>query len=104
MPITQKEQWKILWEKNFLLYLNTTPRTGIFLRHFIQKDKSIRVLELGAGSCRDSYLLSQYNSVVATDYEQSILEIAKSTYSNKNLTIKVEDARDLSFDRNFFKY
>lgn len=55
--MTNNDDWKDLWGRHANAYINTLPRTGIFMRHFISKIDFGRILELAAGSCIESFHL-----------------------------------------------
>ena len=67
--LTEKTEWQDSWLKNLEIYLSKPPRTANFVKHIL-RGKVSSVLELGAGSCRDSRALSHEGyDVIASDFE-----------------------------------
>lgn len=89
-PVIEKSGWDELWNKKLHQYLDTVPRTGIFVGHLFPKARTF--LELGAGSARDSYYLNQvgYHST-GSDYSDAAFDAWRDVYGD-NFPIKLVDA------------
>lgn len=103
-PVTESKSWDALWDQKMAQYLNTTPRTGIFVDVLFPQATSF--LELGAGSARDAYYLSQRGkAATASDFSESALETWKRIYGESFSTKLVDafniDARDRAYDVTF---
>jgi hypothetical protein len=70
-PVTDSVGWDELWRKNLEDYVQGAPRTGVFVHHLFPNARTY--LELGAGSARDSFHLSQLGRVAtASDFSPAV--------------------------------
>lgn len=100
--LSDKLLWTDIWKRHLQAYLKSPPRVGYWISSLFPKHWS--VLEIAAGSARDSYYLSQRGyHVVATDNNGYLIEYLRSfIYPESSLNLQVEDAFALSFpDKSF---
>jgi len=93
--------WSEVWSRYLETYLNAPPRCGFWISSFFSKRYSI--LEIAAGSCRDSIYLSSigYN-VVALDFDSKTLNYLAKRFTNLPLLFVVGDAFALPFENKSF--
>jgi SAM-dependent methyltransferase len=89
--LVDKTEWKESWFKNLELYLSKPPRTANFILSLINRDVKT-ILELGAGSCRDSLMLSRAGfDVIASDFEPATVELLKNRFKEEKIKIEIID-------------
>lgn len=94
--------WVDQWQQKLEGYLKAPPRAGRFIQnHFAKRIGS--VLELGAGSCRDSlHLASRGYSVSASDFNERTMTYLRSRFPDSGVSFSADDSRALPFaDRSF---
>ena len=105
-----KKQWyELLFENYSQKYDNecfTQGTTGEcdFIEKELDFDKSLRILDVGCGTGRHTLELTKRGySVTGIDLSESQLNRAREKAENQNLTIdfRLQDARELTFDREF---
>jgi len=97
----QKDFWNKIWDKYLYSYLNTVPRTGIFLLNFFRNIEHI--LEVGCGSARDSVFLAKKGfEVFAVDFNKNLIFKLQQMFHYRNLRFIVADAFNLSFSDGSF--
>ena len=105
-----KKQWyELLFENYSQKYDNecfTQGTTGEcdFIEKELDFDKSLRILDVGCGTGRHTLELTKRGySVTGIDLSESQLNRAREKAVNQNLTIdfRLQDARELTFDREF---
>ena len=100
--LTEKTEWQDSWLKNLEIYLSKPPRTANFVKHIL-RGKVSSVLELGAGSCRDSRALSHEGyDVIASDFEPRTVEMLKNRFSKEKLKIETIDTFNIIKETNSF--
>jgi ubiquinone/menaquinone biosynthesis C-methylase UbiE len=98
--LTEKGDWKKSWEKNIDNYLAKPPRTANFINYLLSNVIN-SILELGAGSCRDSIALSKFGyNVTASDFEQNTIELLKKKLQLSKVSLEVIDTFNISKDDN----
>jgi hypothetical protein len=103
-PVTDSVGWDELWRKNLECYVQGAPRTGVFVHHLFPDARTY--LELGAGSARDSFHLSQLGKVAtASDFSPAAVEGWRRIYSpdfrGKQVDVFNIDAPESAFDVTF---
>jgi SAM-dependent methyltransferase len=77
--VTDETGWDSLWKVNMAGYIQGAPRTGVFVHRLLPHARTY--LELGAGSARDSFYLSQLGKVVtASDFSAEAVAAWGSVY------------------------
>ncbi len=72
----------------------------VFLPYF---DKNMKLLEIGCGTGLMTLLMSEnVKSIISTDFSEEMIKICKQNNNKENVTFKVEDATNLSFESNTF--
>lgn len=98
-------QWSEAWKRYLESYLKAPPRAGLWLAERFSL-KGLKVLEIGAGSCRDSLFIADMKKgpflVVASDSNKDVLEHVRRRFPESKIEIRQEDAFNLSFDDAFF--
>lgn len=86
------KNWNSVWSQHLEEYYQGAPRAGLWLeRQFPLEGK--RVLEIAAGSCRDSlYLAEQGYDVTATDYLPELVEQVALRHQNSTLKFDCQNA------------
>lgn len=75
------------------------------LKHFYGKSKltKLTLLDVGASTgIIDNELSKHFKKVIGIDIDKNAIKFAKKNFSKQNLTFKVDDAINLSFDNNLF--
>jgi len=103
-PVIESAGWDELWKKNMLSYTKGAPRTGVFLLRLFPNARTY--LELGAGSARDSFYLSQLGkAATASDFSPEAVEQWPEIYSQdfrgRQIDVFDIDAPDAAFDVTF---
>ncbi|HQU32325.1 MAG: class I SAM-dependent methyltransferase [Planctomycetia bacterium] len=95
--------WTDSWKSHLENYLSAPPRAGIFINTFLGTHFN-SVLEIAAGSSRDSRYLSRCGfDATASDFCENTIGYLKNVrFPNDILKYSVEDARRLSFADNSF--
>ena len=105
-----KKQWyELLFENYSQKYDNECFTQGTigecdFIEKELDFDKSLRILDVGCGTGRHTLELTKRGySVTGIDLSESQLNRAREKAVNQNLTIdfRLQDARELTFDREF---
>jgi hypothetical protein len=102
--------WSSAWLRHLETYLSAAPRAGYWLeRHF---NRSLSVLELAGGSCRDSrYLAHRGTTAIGTDFDHKTLEYLEQRFPASPLKLQREDgfaltlpdkSVDISFSNGFW--
>lgn len=93
--------WEEAWIRHIEQYLQTSPRTGLWLKSRFPV-MGWRVLEIAGGSCRDSrYLAEQGVDAIGSDFDQRTLDYLNQRFPESPLKLAREDASALSFpDKN----
>lgn len=91
----QETYWSNAWVAHIENYLNSPPRCGYWLDSTFKNCDTM--LEIAAGSCRDSIYLSETGkNTIASDFDQKTLEYLKNKYQKTSLKFQKEDAFSLS--------
>ena len=103
-PVTDASGWNELWSTNFRNYVHGTPRTGVFVLRLFPHAQSY--LEIGAGSARDSFYLSQnFKKATASDFSDEVVAKWKEVYGSDFRGEQIDafniDATDSAFDISF---
>jgi hypothetical protein len=98
-----KEFWNESWIKHIEIYLNSTPRAGIFIKEYFCNISSI--LEIAGGSCRDSrYLANSGFDVTGSDFDEKTLKyLQEERFPHDELKYSKEDAFSLTFRTSSFE-
>lgn len=89
--------WEDAWIRHIEQYLQTSPRTGLWLKSRFPL-MGWRVLEIAGGSCRDSrYLAEQGVDAIGSDFDQKTLDYLNQRFPESPLKLAREDASALSF-------
>ena len=107
--MSKKQRYELLFENYSQKYDNecfTQGTTGEcdFIEKELDFDKSLRILDVGCGTGRHTLELTKRGySVTGIDLSESQLNRAREKAVNHNLTIdfRLQDARELTFDREF---
>lgn len=96
------KNWNSVWNQHLEEYYQGAPRAGLWLeRQFRLQGK--RVLEIAAGSCRDSlYLAEQGYDITATDYLPELVEQVAFRYRNSPLKFDSQNAFSFQLEDNSF--
>lgn len=87
--------WSDVWTNHIENYLNAPPRCGYWLNSQFKNCDS--TLEVAAGSCRDSFYLSEIGkNAIASDFDQKTIDYLKNKYPHTPLVLQREDAFALS--------
>jgi ubiquinone/menaquinone biosynthesis C-methylase UbiE len=99
--LQQKEWWDNKWKSIFESYQHDL-RVGHYI-NALRNDNETNILELGAGSFRDTNQLSKFGlQVNANDFSQTSVDLAKTTFPLLKDKIKQMDAFNLSYsDKSF---
>jgi len=94
--------WSEIWSRYFSAYHDAVPRTGVWLsKRFRLRQK--KVLEIGAGSCRDSlFLLQNGFFAIATDSCEQIIYKLQQLYPHYKPMFRCENAFSLTFEPKSF--
>lgn len=89
--------WEQQWAAKLAAYHAAPPRAGLFIRRLL--GASVRsVLELGAGSARDSLWLSQQGyRCTASDFSSATIDVLTRRFASPTLRFSVDDSRELRF-------
>ncbi len=99
------EVWNKLWSEKFSTYVSGPPRLGRYIEFMFPK--SLKTLELGGGSMRDSaYLASVGYDSIGSDTSNEAVELAANAFGSTGLQLNRldvfnTDLRDDSFDLTF---
>ena len=90
--------WSDIWDTHLERYLGAPPRTGYWLAgHYPLKGRA--VLEVGAGSARDSLALAKHRAIAtASDFDATTIARLRELLAERGVMFKVEDALSLSFE------
>jgi len=95
--------WAKLWSYHLESYLAAPPRCGYWMASFLQNCYHYTILEIAAGSCRDSrYLSSLGYRVVALDFDGKTLCYLVQHFRGSPLFYCVGDAFALPFSEKSF--
>ena len=95
--------WANLWSYHLESYLATPARCGYWMASFLRNCYNYKVLEIAAGSCRDSrYLCAVGYRVVALDFDQKTLGYLAQRFVDSSLLYCVGDAFSLPFAEKSF--
>jgi hypothetical protein len=88
--------WSKIWIQNVEVYLAAPSRCGYWIAsHFA---KSLTILEVAGGSCRDSrYLATKGYNAVGSDFNQNIITYLTDRYPASSLKLLRENAFCFSF-------
>ena len=94
--------WIDQWQRKLSRYQAAPARTGLFIEHLFTNTVDT-VLELGAGSCRDSvHLAKRGYRCMASDFSKETIRSLKSQLAVPGLRFSFDDARNLSFETDEF--
>lgn len=94
--------WSETWSKYFAAYYQAVPRAGIWISNRFQLREK-KLLEIGAGSCRDTvFLLQNGFRAIATDACEEVIYRAQKLYPQFQPMLRCENAFSLSFEPEFF--
>jgi|APFre7841882724_1041349.scaffolds.fasta_scaffold41588_2 SAM-dependent methyltransferase len=89
--------WVEQWQQKLDGYLQAPPRAGIFVRSLLGSRVS-SILELGAGSCRDSlYLGASGYRCTASDFNAQTMQLLRARFPDSGVRFSVDDSRKLGF-------
>lgn len=90
------DNWSPIWHAHLRHYWSTPPRLGYWIAtHFRGHYRS---LELGAGSCRDSYYLSSRGWLsTAIDANADVVQAVAARFHNLSFSVMQADAFTLPF-------
>ena len=107
---SSEKYWTESWVRHIESYLSAPPRCGYWITS--EFSKSLSILEIAGGSCRDSrYLSHQGFNVIGSDFDQKTLDYLTEKYPNSPLRLRRENAFstsvpnksiDLSFSNGFW--
>jgi hypothetical protein len=96
------EAWNLQWEKWFLRYSQGNPRFGKWLSSRYAVSKAT-ILEIGAGSGRESRFLStEAKSVTCVDYSPSAVRLLANHKLPANMNVLNANAANLPFGDQYF--
>lgn len=96
------EAWNLQWEKWFYKYSQGNPRFGKWLLSRYDVSKAT-ILEIGAGSGRESRFLStEARSVTCLDYSPSAVRLLANHKLPANMNVVNANAADLPFGDQYF--
>ncbi|MEX0642670.1 MAG: class I SAM-dependent methyltransferase [Pirellulales bacterium] len=111
MPQNSQQFWAQTWSRHFDDYARNWGRQAYYLRFILHPDER-QLLELGAGSFRDTVRLNQWGyDCLGTDFSDEAVARARRRYSDYAHCIHAMDATrldvgdhsvDLSFHNGFF--
>jgi len=91
-----------MWGAHFNTYISKLPRQAYYL-YFITKNTDKNILEIAAGSFRDTALLNQWNyKVVGIDFSQKAVDLAKKQYPEWKNNFYEMDATSMTFPTESF--
>jgi ubiquinone/menaquinone biosynthesis C-methylase UbiE len=97
MSIDTKEFWQSAWQRHHRSYLRTIGFQAYYLS-FILKPNERKLLELGAGSFRDTARLNEWGyDCTGTDFSEESVQLAQQTFPHWASKIQVQDASNLQF-------
>jgi len=102
MSINTKEFWQSAWRRHHQAYLRSLGFQAYYLS-FILKPNERKLLELGAGSFRDTARLNEWGyDCFGTDFSEESVLLARQTFPRWANRIEVQDAAHLPYpDDNF---
>ncbi len=87
--------WSDVWVRHIEAYIAAPPRCGYWLGSFFPR--SMTVLEIAGGSCRDSrYLATLGFDAIGSDFDQKTLDYLEKRHPNSLLPMRCENAFALS--------
>jgi ubiquinone/menaquinone biosynthesis C-methylase UbiE len=101
--LTTSAFWDDAWSHKLADYLSARPRTGQYMAARLPR-RTDGILEVGAGSARDSIYLSRvgYRGVVASDFSPKCIEELGRRFPDRARMFRVADAFALPFpDKSF---
>lgn len=102
MSINTKEFWQSAWQRHHRAYLRTVGFQAYYLS-FILKPHERRLLELGAGSFRDTARLNEWGyDCTGTDFSEESVQLAQQAFPRWASKIQMQDAAHLSFENQAF--
>jgi len=94
--------WSEIWSKYFAAYYQAVPRAGIWISNRFQL-RGEKILEIGAGSCRDTiFLLQKGFFAIATDACEEVIYRVQKLYPQYQPMLRCEDAFSLYFEPKSF--
>jgi SAM-dependent methyltransferase len=100
--IDTPDGWDAEWARWFERYSRGIPRVGMWLAR-AYATSGCDILELGAGSGRESRFLSRYaRSVTCVDFSAGVMEALRASHPPSNLRALTMDARHLEFPEHAF--
>jgi hypothetical protein len=93
----REDFWVGQWHQKLEGYLQAPPRAGIFIRSLLGSRVN-SILELGAGSCRDSlYLGASGYRCTASDFNARTMQLLQARFPDAGVRFSVDDSRQLGF-------
>ena len=100
--LTSVNDWNTQWEKWFTRYAQGNPRLGKWLGTTYPAAEG-KILEIGAGSARDSrFLASTAQSVTCVDFSPEVVRLLVNSQPPENMTFFQADAANLPFPERAF--
>lgn len=97
-----RETWKNIWNQRYSSYVRFIPRQAYYLFFILQKEDH-RILEIAAGSFRDTIRLNEWGyDCTGIDSLDEVVKMAKDQYLLYQTKMLLGDAASLNFaDRSF---
>ncbi|MDJ0926103.1 MAG: class I SAM-dependent methyltransferase [Gammaproteobacteria bacterium] len=95
--LSERHFWDSQWEETLGEYLSAPPRAGLFIERLFGSNIT-DILELGAGSARDTlYLSRQGYRCAASDVSADTIETLQQRFGGERLSFSVQDAMNLDY-------
>ncbi|MGQ9645227.1 MAG: class I SAM-dependent methyltransferase [Thermodesulfobacteriota bacterium] len=97
-----KLTWRNIWLRHYSSYVRAIPRQAYYL-FFVLRNEDQRILEIGAGSFRDTVRLNEWGyNCIGIDFLRDVVEFAKKRYPTYKDKMLPGDASRLSFTNKCF--